>query len=110
MSSRCFALTQLDAVAWLRSLEAESLDLVITDPPYESLEKDKVVHFISGEVLAEVSRSNGALVERDHTQSEHDIGARLPVFDDGTPRDPVIGNTSAFVERRLERLERGPSP
>src|SRR5215813_1684805 len=33
--------------------------------PYKSMEADKVVHFISGEVLAEVSRSNGALVERD---------------------------------------------
>src|SRR5260370_42526094 len=33
--------------------------------PYQSMESDQVVHFISGEVLAEVSRSNGALVERD---------------------------------------------
>src|SRR5436190_19783959 len=33
--------------------------------PYKSMEQDKVVHFVSGEVLAEVSRSTGALVERD---------------------------------------------
>ena len=33
--------------------------------PYESLDKDKVVHFATGEVLAEVSRANGGLVERD---------------------------------------------
>src|SRR6516162_5699036 len=33
--------------------------------PYKSLDLDKVVHFISGEVLAEVSRANGVLVERD---------------------------------------------
>src|SRR3954466_2249400 len=33
--------------------------------PYKSMEADKVVHFITGEVLAEVSRSNGAMVERD---------------------------------------------
>src|SRR2546421_6315772 len=33
--------------------------------PYESLDLDKVVHFATGEVLAEVSRANGGLVERD---------------------------------------------
>src|ERR1051325_9678968 len=33
--------------------------------PYDSLDKDKVVHFATGEVLAEVSRANGGLVERD---------------------------------------------
>ena len=33
--------------------------------PYKSLDLDKVVHFSSGEVLAEVSRANGGLVERD---------------------------------------------
>lgn len=30
-----------DAVAWLQSLENESIDLVVTDPPYESLEKHR---------------------------------------------------------------------
>src|SRR6185436_18938370 len=33
--------------------------------PYKSLDLDKVVHFATGEVLAEVSRANGGLVERD---------------------------------------------
>src|SRR5207237_3355783 len=33
--------------------------------PYKSLDLDKVVHFNTGEVLAEVSRANGGLVERD---------------------------------------------
>ena len=37
------ALSCLDAVAWLRSLGDESVDLVITDPPYESLEKHRAV-------------------------------------------------------------------
>ena len=37
--------------------------------PYKSMEADKVVHFITGEELAEVSRSNGALVERDMRQA-----------------------------------------
>jgi site-specific DNA-methyltransferase (adenine-specific) len=34
---------QLDAVEWLRSLATGSVDLVITDPPYESLEKHRAV-------------------------------------------------------------------
>ena len=32
-----------DAVDWLRSLPSESVDLVITDPPYESLEKHRAI-------------------------------------------------------------------
>jgi site-specific DNA-methyltransferase (adenine-specific) len=36
-------LAQLDAVAWLRGLPPESVDLLITDPPYESLEKHRAV-------------------------------------------------------------------
>jgi len=38
-----FQLAQSDAVAWLRALPAESIDLVITDPPYESLEKHRAI-------------------------------------------------------------------
>lgn len=34
-------LHQIDAVAWLNSLPGESVDLVITDPAYESLEKHR---------------------------------------------------------------------
>src|SRR5438477_1635068 len=37
--------------------------------PYKSLDLDKVVHFASGEVLAEVSRANAGLVERDMRQA-----------------------------------------
>lgn len=37
--------------------------------PYKSLDLDKVVHFDSGEVLAEVSRANAGLVERDMRQA-----------------------------------------
>lgn len=36
-------LADLDAVAWLNSLPAESADLAITDPPYESLEKHRAI-------------------------------------------------------------------
>lgn len=38
-----FSLAQGDAVAWLRQLPSESIDLVITDPPYESLEKHRAI-------------------------------------------------------------------
>ena len=43
MDTPTFRLTQLDAVEWLRTLDGESVDLVITDPPYESLEKHRAV-------------------------------------------------------------------
>ena len=38
-----FQLTRGDAVSWLRTLPDESIDLVVTDPPYESLEKHRAV-------------------------------------------------------------------
>lgn len=36
-------LSNLDALEWLKSLEDDSVDLVITDPPYESLEKHRKI-------------------------------------------------------------------
>lgn len=36
-------LSQLDAVEWLRGLADGSVDLLITDPPYESLEKHRAI-------------------------------------------------------------------
>lgn len=36
-------LNQIDAIEWLKSLPTESVDLVITDPPYESLEKHRKI-------------------------------------------------------------------
>lgn len=38
-----FQLAQQDAVAFLRTLPAESVDLLVTDPAYESLEKHRAV-------------------------------------------------------------------
>jgi acyl-CoA reductase-like NAD-dependent aldehyde dehydrogenase len=38
--------------------------------PYKSLDLDKVVHFATGEALAEVSRANAGLVERDMRQAK----------------------------------------
>src|SRR5262245_8446685 len=51
--------------------------------PYKSLDVDKVVHFATGEVLAEVSRANGGLVERDmrHARRARDVLRETPVAD-----------------------------
>lgn len=38
-----FQLAQADAGDWLRSLPSSSVDLVVTDPPYESLEKHRAI-------------------------------------------------------------------
>lgn len=35
--------SNLDAITWLRTIESNSVDLVITDPPYESLEKHRKI-------------------------------------------------------------------
>jgi site-specific DNA-methyltransferase (adenine-specific) len=43
METPRYSLSQLDAVEWLQSLENSSVDLVVTDPPYESLEKHRSV-------------------------------------------------------------------
>ena len=42
-SAVTFELSARDAVDWLRDLPAESVDLVITDPAYESLEKHRAI-------------------------------------------------------------------
>jgi len=36
-------LARLDAIEWLRTLPDASVDLVVTDPPYESLEKHRAI-------------------------------------------------------------------
>ncbi len=38
-----YSLVRADAVEWLRTLPDASVDLVVTDPPYESLEKHRAV-------------------------------------------------------------------
>jgi site-specific DNA-methyltransferase (adenine-specific) len=43
VTSTPFQLSTKDAVVWLREQPAESIDLVITDPAYESLEKHRAV-------------------------------------------------------------------
>jgi len=43
MAQPGFRLGRSDAVHWLRSLPSGSVDVVITDPPYESLEKHRAI-------------------------------------------------------------------
>jgi site-specific DNA-methyltransferase (adenine-specific) len=43
MQGAPFELSRLDAVAWLSGLSAGAVDLAITDPPYESLEKYRAI-------------------------------------------------------------------
>src|SRR5262249_1463410 len=47
------------------------------------MEVDQVVHFDSGEALAEVSRANGGLVERDmrHAKRARDVLREIPIAD-----------------------------
>jgi acyl-CoA reductase-like NAD-dependent aldehyde dehydrogenase len=51
--------------------------------PYKSLDLDKVVHFATGEALAEVSRANGGLVERDmrHARRAREALREIPIKD-----------------------------
>src|SRR5256884_8102366 len=51
--------------------------------PYKSMEVDKVVHFATGEALAEVSRANAGLVERDmrHAKRARDVLREIPIKD-----------------------------
>src|SRR5437868_14611772 len=49
--------------------------------PYKSLDVDKVVHFATGEPLAEVSRANGGLIERDmrHARRAREVLREIPI-------------------------------
>ncbi len=49
--------------------------------PYKSLDIDKVVHFATGEPLAEVSRANGGLIGRDMRQAQRarDVLREIPI-------------------------------
>jgi acyl-CoA reductase-like NAD-dependent aldehyde dehydrogenase len=51
--------------------------------PYKSLDVDKVVHFQTGEVLAEVGRANAGLVERDMRQAKRarEVLREIPIKD-----------------------------
>src|SRR6516165_10875397 len=51
--------------------------------PYESLEKDEVVHFSTGEPIATVSRANGGLIQRDvrNAKRAREVLREIPIDD-----------------------------
>src|SRR6186997_1733977 len=51
--------------------------------PYESLEKDEVVHFATGEPIATVSRANGGMIQRDarKAQRARDVLREIPILE-----------------------------
>ena len=51
--------------------------------PYDSLEVDQVLHFMTGEPIAKVSQANGGLLERDmrFAQRARDVLRELPAED-----------------------------
>ena len=61
----------------------DDVNCVFTNTEGASLDIDKVVHFASGEVLAEVSRANGGLVERDmrFAKRARDVLREIPIKD-----------------------------
>jgi acyl-CoA reductase-like NAD-dependent aldehyde dehydrogenase len=51
--------------------------------PYDSLEKDEVIHFSTGEPIASVSRANGGMIQRDarKAQRARDVLREVPIED-----------------------------
>jgi acyl-CoA reductase-like NAD-dependent aldehyde dehydrogenase len=49
--------------------------------PYTSMDVDRVVHFTTGEPIAEVSRANGGLIQRDSRRAAHarDVLREIPI-------------------------------
>ncbi|MCA9297502.1 MAG: hypothetical protein KDA28_00465, partial [Phycisphaerales bacterium] len=67
--------------------------------PYESLDVDHVIHFESGERLAEVSRANPGLLIRDMRQAQRarEVLRHIPIFELcgrlGTAADAYLNGT-----------------
>jgi acyl-CoA reductase-like NAD-dependent aldehyde dehydrogenase len=51
--------------------------------PYKSLEKDNLVHFATGEVVGEMSKANGSILQRDmrFAQRARDVLREIPIKD-----------------------------
>ena len=82
------AVLVLDAFCILRScIECSIVDRMLhisrssLGQPYTSLEVDEVVHFATGEPIAEVSRANGGLIQRDmrKAQRARDVLREIPI-------------------------------
>src|SRR4051794_38681589 len=98
--------------------------------PYESLEKDEVVHFSTGDPIATVSRANGGLIQRDARKAHRarevlreipidDLIARAatagglytgatPPIGDGTPAPQEVISAPAARPRRGTSTPAGP--
>ncbi len=60
-----------------------NLPVIRWGKPYDSLEKDEVVHFITGEPIARVSQANGGLLQRDmrNTANARRVLREIPIDD-----------------------------
>jgi acyl-CoA reductase-like NAD-dependent aldehyde dehydrogenase len=60
-----------------------NLPVIRWGKPYDSLEKDEVVHFITGEPIARVSQANGGLLQRDmrHSVNARRVLREIPIDD-----------------------------
>lgn len=63
--------SNLDAIEWLKTLHSNSVDLVITDPPYESLEKHRKVGTTTR--LKKSKSSSNQWFEIFHNDRFHDL-------------------------------------
>ena len=54
----------------LKTDGAQPIPILRWGKPYESLETDAVVHFVTGEPIAKVSQANGGLMQRDMRQAQ----------------------------------------
>ena len=75
--------------------------------PYKSLDLDKIVHFATGEVMAEVSRANGGLVERDMRHAQRAPSRpRLPCPGASRSARPAPATAGPLARRAGGRLGR----
>lgn len=58
-----------------------NLPIIRWGQPYQSLEQDEVIHFLTGETLARVSQANTGLLGRDmrHAQRARDVLTEIPI-------------------------------
>jgi hypothetical protein len=75
-STRSFQVANADAVTWLRDLPDGSVDLVVTDPPYESLEKHRSVGTTTRLTHSKASSNDWFTTEEDPTVVREKRGAR----------------------------------
>lgn len=65
--------------------------------PYDSLEKDEIVHFSSGEPIATISRANGGLIQRDMRKAQQARAALRAI-----PIDELIARAGTAGDLYME--------